>query len=260
MTHRNASVRGLRGRGFTLVELLVVIGIIALLIAILLPSLNKAREQSRRTACLSNLRQMGMLLQMYANDYKDQIPIGYSEGQPWTGYYVCQSGATYPVLGALYKGGYLRYGVQALYCPSQIAEAFIFNTATNPWPPPGKNFLHTRAGYTSRPTVAWKNAVNNEIPLGAVSKMSKMKDKAILADIIGIPSAAYSVQLLSIHRNSLNVLYGNRSAHNVDRATWDAQQMKLRQYPASTNAVPLNLYIDDANPNSTALWNIFDRN
>jgi prepilin-type N-terminal cleavage/methylation domain-containing protein len=65
-------------RAFTLVELLVVIGIIALLIAILLPSLNKARQAALQVACLSNLRQIGMGFTLYAQGNKGNWPVTYT--------------------------------------------------------------------------------------------------------------------------------------------------------------------------------------
>src|SRR5438034_9112528 len=61
-------------RGFTLVELLVVIGIIAVLIAMLLPAINRARQQAASTQCQSNLRQCGLFLFMYANENKGFLP------------------------------------------------------------------------------------------------------------------------------------------------------------------------------------------
>jgi prepilin-type N-terminal cleavage/methylation domain-containing protein/prepilin-type processing-associated H-X9-DG protein len=61
-------------RGFTLVELLVVIGIIALLIAMLLPAMNLAKEQAKRAQCGSSLHNAGMALHMYANDNKGKLP------------------------------------------------------------------------------------------------------------------------------------------------------------------------------------------
>src|SRR5437763_139404 len=62
---------------FTLVELLVVIGIIAVLIGIVLPALNKAREQAKRVVCMSNMKELATLMRMYAVDNRDFCPIGF---------------------------------------------------------------------------------------------------------------------------------------------------------------------------------------
>ena len=62
--------------GFTLIELLTVISLIAILSAILFPVFAQVREKARQTSCASNLRQQGMSISLYAQDYDDHYPIG----------------------------------------------------------------------------------------------------------------------------------------------------------------------------------------
>lgn len=112
--------------GFTLIELLVVVAIIALLIAILLPSLTKAREQSKRAACMSNLHQIAAAIHIYAGQNRDAIPRGPTEKIPYFPVQGWDEWATNQVIiGGLRKkqglGALLERDLtqpRALFCPS----------------------------------------------------------------------------------------------------------------------------------------------
>ncbi len=106
-------------KAFTLIELLVVIAIIAILAAILFPVFAQAREQARKTACLSNVKQLGLGFQMYAQDYDERMP-----GVPFNSCPTCWPWAAWP--GSLDWEGVFTVAIQPytknlqiLHCPSE---------------------------------------------------------------------------------------------------------------------------------------------
>ena len=235
----------MRRKAFTLVELLVVIGIIAILISILLPSLNKARQSAQRAACLSNLRTIGQMLNIYAAENKQQIPIGCQTNgtaPSYQGAYNLARGippaVSWPAFGALYKARMLKEP-RYMYCPSDTSPYHQFDTGTwnywKPEDPSGNDNGSLRGGYFARPfdadyrMVGWLTSApytpldhktwpavlgspNPKAWWAPYPRISKMKRVTVSSDIFSTPW-----RLNQRHNKGINVLYADGSADWVER-------------------------------------------
>jgi prepilin-type N-terminal cleavage/methylation domain-containing protein len=264
-------------KAFTLVELLVVIGIIAILIGILLPTLSRAQESARKTVCLSNMRTLSDYLKLYSVSYKDAIPVGFMDQKAFS--YLLNwnnSNGTKPSqMGLLIVAG-LSKDPKAFFCPSETREEYSYapnpvgGFSDNPWPfktTPGGP--HTATGYVSRPIANWPSHSSamistntgggNKTPADsgfwlpgdgkggiAMPRFSKLKGQALLADIMEDKTA-----ILQRHKKGLNVLYGHGGAHWVDlkvidKAPWKNMQGYSSQLPNWSYNVGFNLaWLDD---------------
>ena len=268
-----------RSRAFTLVELLVVIGIIALLISILLPTLGKAREASKRAVCLANLRTIGQAYQLYANDYKDQIPLGCRSNQMQRAYEIWDGniGTTgqWMTFGLLYQNGKIKDG-RYFYCPSDNTDANQYDTPSNPFKPgvPGATNV-TRTGYLARSVdlkdrgIFWKtSATAASVPNPVVDqnnkdwlpfpKLGAFKQAALVADVFSSPQ-----RVNARHKNGINVLYADGHAKWVGRDVI-AKDLDQTTYTGSTPGLPDNFV--GANSTTTGpnggvnrIWKILDR-
>ncbi|MHC4680094.1 MAG: type II secretion system protein, partial [Planctomycetota bacterium] len=139
-----------KARGFTLIELLVVIAIIAVLLAIIMPAMRKIKEVARQTVCKSNLKNVGLAVAMYLDDYERKIPhTASSNGFLWdnpdgTPRRPGSGGGTY--WGTFYRD-YLK-DTKIFGCPSlqRVSEGLIYDYRNQGFPDPSKVIQHAAYG------------------------------------------------------------------------------------------------------------------
>lgn len=161
-------------RGFTLIELLVVVAIIALLMAILMPSLGRAREQAKTSACASNLRQIGVGMRVYATEYNEYVVPYYTMSDKVSGVAIrssyagllAQSGALSAVSQANstgYSTSLRSSGRSVFRCPSGAEEAtplqYPSTLPVNKQDPRGLGF--TRRGYEVKSSATFTTVMGN---------------------------------------------------------------------------------------------------
>jgi prepilin-type N-terminal cleavage/methylation domain-containing protein len=199
-------------RGFTLVELLVVIGIIALLISILLPALSKARESANKVKCLSNIRQIVMAFSGYTQDNRGAFPfMALAGGNPYEEDWIWWQKTNNRIndIGFHGIGPYLNLSKTSnvLYCP---ADDVTFRARQNGPPPDPYPFSYSLNNcFTS----AWNNTVPKLHAGGSWGGLGGSEDLCIAAKITQVKDTADKILIFEEDERTIDD--GNGSLYCV---------------------------------------------